>query len=147
MKSAIDKRRKLTERYILLASKLLAPVIEDSFSKGYDWILETIKSSLQSEIALELEISKSIQYLKSKDFSMVKNNSSKAVQTLKEFEKRDGRILDTAAVNLSFLYFLDGDIKQSEKYSELAVSHDKYNSKALTNRGNCYFAQGNEWNN
>jgi len=43
-----------------------------------------------------------------------------------------------AASNISFLYFLENDIKNSEKYSEIAIDYDRYNAKALVNRGNCF---------
>ena len=32
-----------------------------------------------------------------------------------------------AASNISFLYFLENDLKNSEKYSEIAIDYDRYN--------------------
>jgi intraflagellar transport protein 88 len=32
-----------------------------------------------------------------------------------------------AASNISFLYFLENDIKNSEKYAEIAIDYDRYN--------------------
>ncbi|KAJ3080764.1 Intraflagellar transport protein 88, partial [Quaeritorhiza haematococci] len=104
LRSIARDRRKAAERYILLAAKLLAPAIDNTFSAGYDWIVETIKSSPHSEIASELEIAKSIEYLKTKEFG-------KAIESLKAFEKRmdynSKRLVGTAATNLSFLYLLE----------------------------------------
>jgi intraflagellar transport protein 88 len=48
-----------------------------------------------------------------------------------------------AATNLSFLYFLEGDYKNAEKYAELAVKSDRYNAKALVNKANFLFVKGN----
>ncbi|KAI8854413.1 hypothetical protein BC829DRAFT_190688 [Chytridium lagenaria] len=133
---AIARERRLAcERYLILAAKLVAPNIESSFSSGFDWVTEMIKASPHAEISSELEIAKAIQYLKTKDFK-------KAIETLKSFEKKDRKLVGTAATNLSFLYFLDGDYKQAEKYAELAINTDRYNAKALTNRGNCFFQKG-----
>ncbi|KAJ3102294.1 Intraflagellar transport protein 88 [Phlyctochytrium planicorne] len=126
------ERRRACERYLILAAKLVAPNIESTFSSGFDWVTEMIKASPHAEIASELEIAKAIQYLKTKDFK-------RAIETLKSFEKKDRKLVGTAATNLSFLYFLDGDYKQAEKYAELAVNTDRYNAKALTNRGNTFF--------
>ena len=67
---AIDRRKKI-ERYILFATKCIAPVIEESFAKGYDWTLELIRSSALSEMASELEIAKAMEYLKVKDYHQV----------------------------------------------------------------------------
>lgn len=47
-----------------------------------------------------------------------------------------------AATNISFLYFLEKDYKNSEKYAELALDYDRYNAKALVNQGNCFFMRG-----
>ena len=66
----------------------------------------------------------------------------KAIETFKSFENKDQKLLGAAATNLSFLYFLDGDFKQAESYAGVAMSHDRYNSKAHTNRGNSYYQEG-----
>ena len=57
-------------------------MIEDSFSAGYNWCVDTIKMSSQhSQLANDLEINKAVMYLKQKDFT-------NAVDTLKTFEKQ-----------------------------------------------------------
>jgi len=44
-----------------------------------------------------------------------------------------------ASNNISFLYFLENDFKLAESFADLAIQHDRYNSKALVNKGNCLF--------
>lgn len=44
-----------------------------------------------------------------------------------------------ASNNISFLYFLENDFKLAETFADLAIQHDRYNSKALVNKGNCLF--------
>lgn len=39
-----------------------------------------------------------------------------------------------AATNLSFLYSLEGDAANAQRYADLAVSTDKYNAQALVNK-------------
>ena len=57
-------------------------MIEDSFSSGYNWCVDTIKMSSQhSQLANDLEINKAVMFLKQKDFTS-------AVETLKAFEKQ-----------------------------------------------------------
>ena len=41
------------------------------------------------------------------------------------------------ATNISFLYFLENDFKNAEKYADVAINYDRFNPKALVNRGNC----------
>ena len=40
------------------------------------------------------------------------------------------------------MYWLEGEHKLSEKYADIALKSDKFNSKALNNRGNGYFVRG-----
>lgn len=58
-----------------------------------------MKISPYVDLAHDLEIQKAIVYLKAKNFNM-------AIETLKDFEKRDVKVASSAATNLSFLYFL-----------------------------------------
>jgi len=43
------------------------------------------------------------------------------------------------ATNISFLFFLENDHKGAEKYADMAITYDRYNAKALVNRGNCLY--------
>ncbi|KAI8622191.1 hypothetical protein BC830DRAFT_1160095 [Chytriomyces sp. MP71] len=136
LRAIARERKKTAERFIVLAAKLVAPAIESNFSSGFDSIIDIIKASPHAEIASELEIAKAIQFLKTKDFS-------KAIETLKSFEKKDPKLVGTAATNLSFLYFLESEHRQAEKYAELAINTDRYNAKAQTNLGNCHYYKEN----
>ena len=43
------------------------------------------------------------------------------------------------ANNISFLYFLENNYKDADKYVDIATNFDRYNAKALVNKGNCLF--------
>ncbi|CAH2225249.1 intraflagellar transport 88 homolog isoform X1 [Pelobates cultripes] len=129
------ERKALAEKFIMTAAKLIAPVIETSFAVGYDWCVEVVKASPYVELANDLEINKAITYLRQKNFT-------KAVETLKMFEKKDSRVKSAAATNLSFVYFLEEEYSHADIYADLAVSSDRYNPAALTNKGNVIFASG-----
>ncbi|CAG2067727.1 unnamed protein product, partial [Timema podura] len=89
------------ERSILTAAKLISPVIEDSFSTGYNWCVETIKASNYAPLANDLEINKAIMFLRQKDIVQ-------AVDTLRMFEKKETKVASTAATNLAFINYLVG---------------------------------------
>ncbi|XP_075551156.1 intraflagellar transport protein 88-like protein nompB [Dermacentor variabilis] len=127
------ERRHEAEWCISTAAKLIAPVISSSFSEGYEWCLEQIKSSAYAYIANDLEICKAVAYLRKREFNQ-------AIETLKAFEKKDTKVASTAATNLSFLYYLQNDLSQADKYADQAVQADRYNAGALVNKGNCCFA-------
>ncbi|XP_074642143.1 intraflagellar transport protein 88 homolog [Tubulanus polymorphus] len=126
----IERTRKSeAERCIKTAAKMIAPVIETTFAAGYDWCVDQVKMSLYVDLAHDLEIDKGIMYLKQKDFNQ-------AIETLKSFEKKDTKVASTAATNLSFLYFLESDLAQADKYADAAIAADRYNPSALVNKGN-----------
>uniref|UniRef100_A0A665V1Q3 Intraflagellar transport protein 88 homolog n=1 Tax=Echeneis naucrates TaxID=173247 RepID=A0A665V1Q3_ECHNA len=97
-----------------------------------DLCVDMVKSSQYVELANDLEINKAITYLRQKDFKQ-------AVETLKTFEKKDSRVKSAAATNLSFLYFLEKDFDQADRYADLAMNADRYNPAALINKGNTVF--------
>ncbi|XP_033635889.1 intraflagellar transport protein 88 homolog isoform X1 [Asterias rubens] len=122
------------ERFVMAAAKLIAPSIEQSFSAGYDWCVDCVKQSAYTDLANDLEINKAIMYLKQKEFAQ-------AVEVLKAFEKKDSKCASVAATNLSFIYFLQAEYQLAEKYAEVAMAADRYNTAALVNKGNCLFVQ------
>ncbi|RVE58222.1 hypothetical protein OJAV_G00206940 [Oryzias javanicus] len=122
------------EKYIMTAAKLIAPAIETSFASGFDWCVDMVKASQYFELANDLEINKAITYLRQKDFNQ-------AVETLKTFEKKDSRAKSAAATNLSFIYFLEKDYDQADRYADLAMNANRYNPAALINKGNTVFVK------
>ncbi|KAA0715858.1 Intraflagellar transport protein 88 -like protein [Triplophysa tibetana] len=128
------ERKALAEKFIMTSAKLIAPAIESSFAAGFDWCVDMVKGSQYVELANDLEINKAITYLRQRDFKQ-------AVETLKMFEKKDSRVKSAAATNLSFLYFLEKDYDQADRYAELAMSADRYNPAALINKGNTEFVK------
>ncbi|XP_017786261.1 PREDICTED: intraflagellar transport protein 88 homolog [Nicrophorus vespilloides] len=129
------KKRSDAEHCILTAAKLIAPLIEDTFSDGYDWCVETIKSSEYARLAGELEINKAVMFLK-------QGQLNEAIETLKAFDK-ESTIATSAATNLSFIYYLQGDFDNAEKYGEIVKNSDGYNAGGFVNLGACAFGKGN----
>ena len=82
----------------------------------------------------EVELCKAMAFLK-------KKNMEKSIETLKNFEKKDKIMMARVATNISFLYFLENDFKNAEKYADVAINFDRYNAKALVNRGNCLYVK------
>jgi intraflagellar transport protein 88 len=109
--------------------------VENNFTEGYNWVTETIKSSKHAALAHALEISKALVFLKQGELT-------EAVEILKSFEKKETKVATAAATNLSFMFFLQGDLEQAERYGDIAKSADFYNACAYVNLGNCMFARG-----
>lgn len=135
LREELKERQKKATRYITMAAKLIAPTLDPKdWSSGFDWVIETLKHDHEL-IAGEIKISKALTFLRKKQFD-------KAIDVLKSFERMDQMLKAKAATNLSFLYFLEGDVGQADKYANLAVRHDRYNAKALVNKGNCLNEKG-----
>lgn len=128
------EKRRDAEWSILTSAKLIAPVIGDNFTQGYEWCLEQIRNSSYSDLANSLEINKAVKHLRKREFD-------EAINTFKSFEKKESKSASTAATNLSFLYLLQNELIQAEKYADDAINSDRYNPGALVNKGNCFYKQ------
>jgi intraflagellar transport protein 88 len=115
LEKELESRRMRAVEYITTAARLIAPVLfKDSWIEGYEWAVKTLEKSQHTKIGSELTIAKSLQYLKEKRFK-------EAIDVLKGFEKKEKDLMARAANNLSFLYFLEGDVEQADKYANVAV--------------------------
>ena len=127
--------KKVKQEYdwsILTAAKLISPVVGDSFTQGYEWTVDQIRTTGFTQLSNDLEINKAVKHLKKREFNQ-------AIETLKSFEKKDAKSASTAATNLSFLYLLQNELIAAEKYADEAITANHYNSGALVNKGNvCY---------
>lgn len=121
---------------ILQAARLIAPVIDEreDWELGYKWIIENLRSEHES-VCSKFEIDLAMVYMKKRRFD-------DSTRLLKEFEKKDASLRAIAATNLSFIYFLEGEYTQAETHADIAMKSDRYNAKALVNKGNCLFVQG-----
>lgn len=132
LKDYLKEKKQEALNYISQAAKLVAPFIDENIINGYDYVCEALKAANLPEVESEMEISKSIYYIKNKEIE-------RAIESFKAFEKKDKIMMAMASNNISFLYFLENDFKSAETFADLAIQHDRYNSKALVNKGNCLY--------
>lgn len=132
LREDIKRRQREAARFIVNAANLIAPTIDKSPVSGFDWIIESLNHHGFPRIGSELEIAKASYYLKRKEFDQ-------AITVLKKFERKEPSLMACAATNLSFLYFLEAEHQNAEKYADIAVKADRYNARALVNKGNCMF--------
>ena len=130
----LRNRKKKASKVVLDAAKLIAPVIEENYIDGFNWIIDFLKGSKSNYQGVQsaIEIKKAVNYIKEKRIE-------EAISTLKAFEKKDRKMMAQASTNISFLYLLENDLATSEKYADVALNFDKFNANALVNKGNCLF--------
>mmetsp|Transcript_24966 Transcript_24966/g.99154 ORF Transcript_24966/g.99154 Transcript_24966/m.99154 type:complete len:546 (+) Transcript_24966:869-2506(+) len=125
------QRERLACTYKLTAARLVAPQLpapnDNTF--GFKLIIDALKPG-HEPLASKMELERALQCLRQKEFH-------KAIDFLKAFEQKDKELKATAATNLSFIYFLEGNLPAAEKYADLAYEQDRYNARALVNKGNC----------
>jgi intraflagellar transport protein 88 len=136
LKEDIKRRQREAARYILNAAQLIAPLVEKTAIAGFDWVIGALEKNGFPGIGSEIEISKASYFLRRKEFD-------KALEILKNFERKEASLMARASTNLAFLSFLEGDYEQSDRYADIAVKADRYNARALVNKGNCLFMSRN----
>ncbi|CAM9893449.1 unnamed protein product, partial [Chrysoparadoxa australica] len=128
----LQRRQKEANGFIISAAKLIAPTLDlKNWEAGYDWVIECLKQD-HEHLASHMEIEKAQQFLKNKEYDH-------AIKHFKAFEKKDEHLKAMAATNLAFIHFLEGEFKTADHYAEMAIKNDRYNAKALVNKGNCLF--------
>jgi intraflagellar transport protein 88 len=132
LREDIKRRQREAARFIVNAANLIAPTMEKTPVQGFDWVIDQLNHNGFPRIGSELEIAKSSWFLKRKEFDQ-------AITVLKKFERKEPSLMACAATNLSFLYFLEAEHANAEKYADIAVKADRYNARALVNKGNCMF--------
>jgi intraflagellar transport protein 88 len=132
LREDVKGRQREAARFIVNAANLIAPVIENTPVIGYDWVVDQLNHHGFPRIGSELEIAKANHFLRRKEFDS-------AISMLKKFERKEPSLMACAATNLSFLYFLEAEHGSAEKYADMAVKADRYNARALVNKGNCMF--------
>jgi intraflagellar transport protein 88 len=132
LREDVKRRQREAARFIVNAANLTAPVMEKTPVLGFDWVIDSLNHHGFPRIGSELEIAKASYFLRRKEFDQ-------AITVLKKFERKEPSLMACAATNLSFLYFLEAEHQNAEKYADIAVKADRYNARALVNKGNCMF--------
>ncbi|KXZ54825.1 hypothetical protein GPECTOR_4g896 [Gonium pectorale] len=130
LKEELRKRNSTITRLIVKAAQLISEKVDraNGFEGGFQWCCEQLREAGYIKLANEVELAKATRFMGQKQFD-------KAVGVFKEFEKKEPRVKARAATNLAFLYFLEGETDQADKYSEMALKSDRYNARAYVNKG------------
>ncbi|MES1913892.1 MAG: hypothetical protein MHM6MM_006039 [Cercozoa sp. M6MM] len=106
-----------------------------------------------ASVARELQMSKGVMLLEGKEidaaidvFSSLETGKTTGSNEVKgdNANTQSGNVdlEGRAAVNLSFMYLMENELDQAEKYAQQAVHADRYSALALVNRGNCHVLRG-----
>lgn len=135
LRDELRERQRTSDRYVSMAARLISPFCSGDLFEGYNYCAEVLNSQGLTAAGNELEMEKANKFLALREFE-------KAIAVLKGFELKEQHLKARAATNLSFIYFLEGDLENAERYADMAVANDKYNASAHVNRGNCLYGKG-----
>eukprot|EP00892_Ulva_mutabilis_P007544 jgi/Ulvmu1/5161/UM021_0178.1 len=126
-------QRSTSSSLVLTAAKLIAPrLLPGDPEAGFQWCLDALLNHKLVQLAHDVMMAKATYFLTTAEIGQ-------AAQVLKQFEKHGGSMRVKAATNLSFVYLLEGDVAEAQRYAQLALSHDEFHVQALVNSGNCCF--------
>jgi len=130
-----DRRQKVIELLLCRAGRLVTMMYKiNNSTEGFTWVWDVFKDKYLN-IAHQIEIEQATHHLKQSEYSA-------AIKILKAYESKDAEATDMAAINLGFIYFLEGDYATADNYADLALRSNRYNPNALVNKGNSFFVQG-----
>ena len=135
LRDELRERKRVSDRYVSMAARLIAPAIAGDVFEGFSYCAEALNSQGLTAAANEVEMHKATAFLALREFE-------KAIAVLKGFELKEQHLKARAATNLSFIYFLEGDLDNAMEYADMAVANDRYNASAHVNRGNCLYGRG-----
>ena len=78
LKETLRERQKLSKKYVAIAAKLVAPVVDTDIVAGFQWVVETLRAQSHFELATEMEIAKALYYMRSRQFEQ-------AIETRKSY--------------------------------------------------------------
>jgi intraflagellar transport protein 88 len=125
-------KKKENTNIIVNVALVMTHYLDKDPVKAFDYIIEVIKKNGVKDILNEIEMAKAMHFLKKRDVE-------KTIQILKSFENKNKKLISRVSNNISFLYFVEGDAANAEKYANLALDNERYNHKALVNKGNIHF--------
>jgi intraflagellar transport protein 88 len=103
---------------------------------AYESIIDSLKKNGIKDIINEFEMAKAMYFLKKRDIE-------KTILIMKSFENKDKSLISRVSNSVSFLYFIEGNMAQAENYANIALENERYNHKALVNKGNIFFYKEN----
>lgn len=149
LRAELRERRRAARDVIMRAARLVGPEIAATSELGYAMLADEMRKAGYTTLANELEMAKALGYLRLKSVTSraggEKNAFEEGRAALTAFETADDPAArGGAAANLAFLYLQEGDAEKAASFADAAVAHDKYDARALVNKGCVLLNRGDE---
>ena len=145
LRAELRERRRAARDVIMRAARLIGPEIAATSELGYAMLADEMRKAGYVSLANELEVAKALGYLRMKSTASGGGAFEEGRATLTAFETKDDLAARSgAAANLAFLYLQEGDAEKAASFADVAVTHDKYDARALVNKGCVLLRRGDE---
>ena len=132
LKEYLIIRKKENATIIVNISLVMTHFLEKDPLEAFKYIIDVVKQSGMTDIQNEVEMAKAMYFLKKRDVQ-------KTISIMRNFENTNKNLISRVANNISFLYFVEGDYAKAETYANTAIENERYNHKALVNKGNIHY--------
>ena len=132
LKEYLIIRKKESSAIIVNTALVMTHFLEKDPLDAFSFIIDSLKRSNMIDMQNEVEMAKAMYFLKKRDIA-------KTIDIMKNFENKNKNLISRVANNISFLYFVEGDYAKAELYANTAIENERYNHKALVNKGNIHY--------
>ena len=132
LKEYLIIRKKESSSIIVNIALVMTHFLEKDPLEAFKYIIDCLKKSNMVDIQNEVEMAKAMYFLKKRDIAQT-------IAIMKNFENKNKNLISRVANNISFLYFVEGDYAKAEQYANTAIENERYNHKALVNKGNIHY--------
>ena len=132
LKEYLIIRKKENASIIVNIALVMTHYLESDPLVAFQYIIDSLKKSSMIDIQNEVEMAKAMYFLKKRDIAQT-------ISIMKNFENKNKNLISRVANNISFLYFVEGDYTKAEQYANTAIENERYNHKALVNKGNIHY--------
>ena len=132
LKEYLIIKKKENASIIVNIALVMTHYLEKDPLVAFEYIIDSVKKRGMPDILNEIEMAKAMYFLKRRDVE-------KTIAIMKNFENKNKNLISRVANNISFLYFVEGDYAKAESYANIAIENERYNHKALVNKGNIHY--------
>ena len=132
LKEYLIIRKKESSSIIVNTALVMTHFLEKDPLDAFAFIIDALKRNNMVDMQNEVEMAKAMYFLKKRDIA-------KTIDIMKNFENKNKNLISRVANNISFLYFVEGDYAKAELYANTAIENERYNHKALVNKGNIHY--------
>ena len=119
LKEFLIVKRKENSNIIVNIALVMRLYLDKAPLIAFDFIIDAIKKNGVMDILNKIDMAKAMYFMKKRDVE-------KTISIMKSFEKTNKKLISRVSNNISFLYFVEWDISNTDKQANLAIENKRY---------------------